>query len=580
MSKIGDLFVRLGLKKDDFSKGVKEAGEELKGFEKASKAISAVAASAWAAVAAAVVKFAKDAMSMTQRWGDQWSVAMAGVKGAYGAFIRQISSGEGWENLFANMREAARVAREVADSLDEVFERKISFSYESAEVQKEIAELQNIMRDSSKSDAERKKAAQEIIAKEEQLAAIKEDIARQEANALHAQFESQTKLNKEQTDFLVKEYNANRDIIQQARKYNEEREKYEANRKQFSRVGATQQAAQEAAALRSLNENTAENVKQVAELVRNYDKSNDELVKGLMEADVAVIQVQTDMLHAQARATATLGSLNKAGAGAGSSDTGATQAAAILKRAQDSAKTEIELLYEKYKSEKELLEQYGIDTIALTEEYFRNLSKIMEKGYDDAFKPLEDMESIEVQPIEIDWTEIDADINEWLDNFNRQAARAKDIVYDFSDAIAGGFSDACQELAAQLFGLEDMNAGAIIKALLTPLADMAIRMGEIVVAEGIAMEAAKKAFANPFTAIAAGAALIAIGAAAKAGLEAVARGGTATSATSSAAYGGGASSASAIAQNVETELTIHVEGRLSGSDIVLAGQKTVNNWSR
>ena len=136
MSKLGDLFVRLGLKKQDFDKGIDEAQKSLKGFEGATKGMASVAAAAWAAVAAAVVKFAKDAIKLTQKWGDEWNVTMAGVKGAYQSFVRQLSSGEGFSNLFANMREAARVARETAKALDEVFERTISGNYKTAEIDK------------------------------------------------------------------------------------------------------------------------------------------------------------------------------------------------------------------------------------------------------------------------------------------------------------------------------------------------------------------------------------------------------------------------------------------------------------
>jgi hypothetical protein len=33
-------------------------------------------------------------------------------------------------------------------------------------------------------------------------------------------------------------------------------------------------------------------------------------------------------------------------------------------------------------------------------------------------------------------------------------------------------------------------------------------------------------------------------------------------------------------QNYESEMTIYVEGKISGSDIVLAGNKTLKNWRR
>ena len=119
MGKIGDLWVKLGLKKDEYSKGMKEAGGEAEGFGAKLKNLAGVATAVWAAIGAAVVKFAKDAITMTQKWGDAWNTTMEGIKGAYSSFVRQISSGEGWTNLFANMREAYRVSKEVAAALDE-----------------------------------------------------------------------------------------------------------------------------------------------------------------------------------------------------------------------------------------------------------------------------------------------------------------------------------------------------------------------------------------------------------------------------------------------------------------------------
>ena len=65
---------------------------------------------------------------------------MAGIKGAYATFVRQISSGEGWNNLFSNMREAYRVSKEVAAALDEIFERKTSFSYQEADTERQLEE--------------------------------------------------------------------------------------------------------------------------------------------------------------------------------------------------------------------------------------------------------------------------------------------------------------------------------------------------------------------------------------------------------------------------------------------------------
>lgn len=589
MSKIGDLFVRLGLKKDEFSKGISDAKREVSGFGDTLKKMASGAKVAWAAVGAAVLKFATDAVRMTQKWGDEWRSTMAGVNAAYGVFVRQLASGEGFDNLFANMREAARLAREAAEALDEIFERKTSYGYQEAITNKEIARLRQIMQDQSKSDAERKTAADLIIAKEEKLAQIKRDIAQDEADNIRKNFRAQTGLKDKEIDYLVKDYNQNREVIKQGREYLKQKAQFEtrlANAQRASGAGLllgnaykNNQADLNAAAegLRNLDANTSEAVKHVASLLQRYDKGNDELVTNLANADIAVINVDTDMYNAQRRATTLLGTLNKVSGSSGStSDPGAETAARILKRAQDSAKNEIQLYYEKYQEEKALLEQYNLDTTALTQEYFRNINGIIEKGLDEIKAPLVDFEPVELELIDVD----ESALEEFVDKIDAEVKRAQDVAKEFGYAVAGGFADACQELMDQLMGLREFNPGSVVKALLEPLADMAVKAGTIIAAEGIATMAANSALKTfgetGWGAVAAGAALIAAGTAAKAGLAALASGGSAT--TSASTYSG--ASGGVNTQNVETEMTIYVEGRISGSDIVISGQKTVNAWNR
>lgn len=640
MSKIGDLFVRLGLKKDEFSRGIKDAKKETEGFGIGLKNMAAGAKVAWAAVAAAVVKFATDAVKMTQKWGDEWRTMMAGVNAAYGSFVRQLTSGEGFSNLFANMREAARLAREAARELDEVFERTTSYNYTEAQTNKEIAQLQLIMRDSSKSDKERMAAAQQIIQKTEELGRLKKDIATQEADGYRKQLKSQTQMNDDEINFLIREYNQNKTIIDQGRAYLNERKQAQKDKTWLS-IGAAlddtpggsalgQMRDDAAQRVKDLDAATSQAVKDVAAVLQKYDKGNDELISNLAKAEVAVINVDTAMYHAQMRATSMLGSLSKAGSGVSTGDTtdpGAEAAAKIQQRAVDSAKSELHLLAEKYNAEKALLQQYGMDTEALTKEYEANTYKILldytnkrganaqereallreaykaekdelqqagidittltdtfmkrlleisDEGFQEFVDQLDEEFPVELEPIEI----VDDEFQAWLDQLERNVERAKEITEDFHNAVVAGFSDACQEMADQLFGLEDFNPASVIKALLDPLCKMAITAGEIIMLEGIATVAAKDALLSfgwtGYGAIAAGAALMAAGAAASAGLAALAKNGG--SATSSSTYQGGGGAAST--QTIKTELEVVVTGRISGRDLVLSGQRTVSENNR
>lgn len=578
MGKIGDLWVKLGLKKDEYSKGMDEAGREADGFLGKLKGLKVGAVAVWTAIGTAVAKFAKDAVKLTQKWGDEWNTTMAGIKGAYASFVRQISSGDGWNNLFSNMREAYRVSKEVAAALDEIFERKTSFSYQEAETEKAIAQQQLIMRDASKSEAERKAAAQEIIRLTNQLGDSKRAIYQDEAAANRKLFAQQSGLNDDQIDFLVKEYNQNREVINQAREYLRQK-------KELSKVGGTgfftesvgpvpsPVAKQQPVSpeLERLERETPQAVKDIAELTKAYDKVNDELVKGMADAEVAVIRVDTETLNAQQRANSMLGTLSKAGGAV--ADAGAEQAQRILQRAQDSAKSEIQILNEKYTEEKALLERYGLETTALTEEWSRNINELVKKALDV------DLEDFEMPDLDLSLPEIDDDSFQIeLDKLLGDLERAQEFAQEFKETIAAGVGDAIQELADQFMGLEDINPGKIAQALLTPLADMAVKEGEILIAQGIGVEACKKALEslNGIAAIAAGTALVAIGSAAKAGLKALASGSSSGVSTTSSA----ASTATSEYTDNRSEITIYVRGKLEGDDIVLSGERTLDKWGR
>lgn len=113
--------------------------------------------------------------------------------------------------------------------------------------------------------------------------------------------------------------------------------------------------------------------------------------------------------------------------------------------------------------------------------------------------------------------------------FAKTKEEAAQWASDISSAIRDGINDAA---FAFLEGVGKMAAGketasGVFKSVLTALADMAIRVGKIAIGTGGAIEGIKKALAtlNPVVAIAAGAALIALGSWAKSSLSGAASGG-------------------------------------------------------
>lgn len=569
MSKIGDLWVRLGLKKDQFSKGIQDAQRETRSFGSVLSSMAKGAQIAWAAVAAAVIKFGRDAIRMTQRWGDEWNNTMNGVKAAYGTFVRQISSGDGWNNLFANMRESYRIAKEVAASLDELFERKTSYNYKEAEVEREIAQLELIRRDTSKSDEERKKAAETIIQKEQELGALKKEIAQQEANDQRRLFRDQTRMNDAEIDFLVKNYNENRDIIAQGRKYLEDRKNAQKAAGQATAASMTSDLDGVAAdlvennvsrandAVEELDRTTDQAVKDVAAVLQKYNKSSDELVQNLARAEIAVINVDTEVARASARASATLGSLNKASSGSGMVEAPRKGWDDYVEGIQTAARIAAAEAAQIAEAEAEINAEY---------EHFLEMFKEVKGLTGEA-------------PVAPDFFE------SFVDQSNKAAEAAAEneqrittSIEAINTALSEGFSGACQEFMDSLMGLQKFNAGAVLQSLLTPLADLAIKEGEIIIASGIAIKGLKEALTklNPAVGIAAGAALIAIGAAAKSGLAALAQNGASSTTATTSGYTGGGS----WQQDIKTEMTIYVTGKISGNDIEISGERTMNNWSR
>ena len=193
---------------------------------------------------------------------------------------------------------------------------------------------------------------------------------------------------------------------------------------------------------------------------------------------------------------------------------------------------------------------------------------------------LKGIEDITLETPEIDTTSLEAGeekIKQFVDTWREEQQKIAELNGMLEDSIVSSMSNGLQAVTDMLVGLEGANAGAIAGALLQPFADTAIKLGEMLIAQGIGVEAFKKSLESlqGAAAIAAGMALVAAGSAMRSGIQALASGG---GSASTAAYTG--TSTSARVQNYESTLTVYVEGKLKGSDIVLSGNKTVKNWGR
>ena len=274
---------------------------------------------AWLGVATAVIggliKLGKDLIANTQQYGDVFEAEMAGMKAAYQSLIIDMANGTGWNELVQNMRSAYENGKLVAQMLDEIFERQNSLSMMEAEYNVEIERNKQLMRDQTLSDEERLAAAEEAVRLERELATEKRDVAQQEYDAYKLQLQTRTRMNDDELQFLVREYNANKDIIRQADEYNTELNKrkqllagYEAAGNYLAYGKEIEKARAE---IKALEDDTDQSIKDVAAMVAKYNLSSDEMVSQYVKSYNSMLSAESNFYSATTRIATTASGLRK-----------------------------------------------------------------------------------------------------------------------------------------------------------------------------------------------------------------------------------------------------------------------------
>ena len=181
-------------------------------------------------------------------------------------------------------------------------------------------------------------------------------------------------------------------------------------------------------------------------------------------------------------------------------------------------------------------------------------------------------------------------------NLKESAGDVKNVMLDVNDAFADGFTDIISGVASGNVGM-----GGVFGMLLSMVGDVAIQLGKAAIAIGVSMNAIKLSFTNPATAIAAGIALVALGALVKSQVPKIAGGGGGVPAFANGGivsgptlglmgeYAGARSNPEVIApldklkgmigggsQNIK----VGGEFRIQGQDLVVALQRAEKNRSR
>lgn len=550
MGKIGDLWVKLGLKKQEFDKGMNEAEKKTEGFGSKMQKIKGIGLAVWGAIGGAILKVGKDIVNSTNQMEDKWGMFVTKAKAGWNTFIKTLHNGE-WQEFFANFRREVEAAASLKEVLDADTEIMNSIKIQKARMSEQLAQLEIDMRDQTKSYKDRAEAAKRylnmvlpIYDKEIERAKL---LKSSQYKAFFGGNASASNVNNKANlalwDMMLVEYGSLDPIID-GFTFNEIIDKI-------------------------LNPN-----RYITPFSENEVKHQQDL-QYITELSSRLAQWVTDKFNRESGYSTT----------------------------RETAEDWMVTLFKQYEKNRNGVEtQALVDAVIGLEEaeaaYDRETKKV-QSVLNAAIKGMESETQLDIEALErlsditseavVQFQELpDIIPDDWLqrnrekiDEALAEVQRLQDITNEinsqFESAVVHSLSGATQALADTIAGIEGMDAKQVLASLLQPFGDTMISLGEMLLAEGLGIEAFKESLKslNGGVAIAAGLGLIALGSALSSGIRGLADGG---GSTSTGSYTGGSSAANV--QNYTSELTIYVEGRISGSDIVLAGNKTINKWRR
>ena len=248
----------------------------------------------------------------TQTWSDQWQVATEMAKAGWRQLIANI--GQGSNVMKASIKEAMDAAKEAAELRDELFERNNSFKLMEADARVYINTQLEIANNSANNAHTRMQALDNVLAKEKELAEAKKSIAQQELTASMEILQTRTQMSDSEIQFVVDEYEKNRDLLKQAGEYNALLDKQERIRNNMKYANNSASIQANAKALQEVQEQLQgwdESIIEAARLTRQYNLSNDELVESYVNAKLAVKQADEELTASSAAQARKRGTLQK-----------------------------------------------------------------------------------------------------------------------------------------------------------------------------------------------------------------------------------------------------------------------------
>ena len=468
---------------------------------------------------AAFKKFASDMIAETQLIGDKWKKEVAGWKSAYGTFIADLSSGKGWNEMVQRMKDAYANGKKVAAMLDEIFERNNSAILQESELNLEAEKQKKIYMDATKSAKERIAAAEEYDRIQKQIAENRKVVAQEELDAYKLQLQTRTELSDQELDLFIRDYNNNKDLIDQAKEYAEKVQEYEtkiANTRKAQMYDRDSYSLQTHANIIQSYQDELDEFKRTAdesvvywsEIVAKYNLGNDEMVKNYVQARQKVVDADTNYERATQRSNRQAANIRKqlsqdtqkAVNDAYKKDIDASNARyQELQNQAKQAYLDGEISYEKYQQRLEELNRKSLEErMAIAEKHKQStlefqtqimdlavkdkqkLEKLMDDLQKDAQKAMDDaMADLDKQLEEI-LAEMDKELEDEIQQWQEMCEAAEEIRRENSPIYA-----IKEEMAEELAALEELHKNQLLSekeyqnARIKIIAKYAAKAGEI-----------------------------------------------------------------------------------------------------
>ena len=555
MGKIGDLWVKLKLKSDEYKKGLDEAQGKTRSFSDKIKSLSVTAKAIWGAIGISAAKLAGDFIKSSQTIGDAWDKTMTRLTTKWQAVVAEFNrslAGSGteslgqqlmrgfmgpiWGTLFGpNSKRAGLAGKSLSEAKDTMTEIEYAFRLTMAQSGPKLHELYLKMMNTALSASEREAAAKDY---------------RKEVEDIYA---PRVKGIKDVMDKTAQQYLA------------------------IGGISPDKYSTDKVLELIKMMGSDPDKVKrEYSDFFAGYQSIGDDISGNLVNTMEAYYNATNEMNDILKRADRTAQSMEKTGLDDIIKKLGAAKDGMADFRAQVAEEAEVMAADEEFQKMSDPLEEFERthdEALSNMTEKQRTFAELAQESYEKAARAAYNYAQQEQESMDAAQDAADTA----MANMEDRMQKAEELNNMLSDSIVSSISDSTQAFSDMLFGLDDADASAVLGALLQPFANMAKQLGEMLIVEGMGIAAFKESMKslNPAVAIAAGAALVALGAALSSGIQALGRSGGSSAMSSSTG-----SSASTTNENISTEMTIYVKGKISGKDILISGDNARSYYGR